>query len=221
MRQIAWVVACLIHGASPVDAEPLDLRDAQPRAVRVVFEASPPDAPGGLDRHYGQPAHAWFEPSLDPGRAVARVPASEMERVLERHQAVPGSFSDFVWLFDVASGHVLSARVSGSFVKEVDWGFFSTRVVTDTATELGTLFRAGFRAPRSRFGHLIFEFCSEERDCTPVPPRPYDPFTGYVNAVGAIAASTALGPGSVTFSPLGEAIWSEVDSTAVSLGPFD
>jgi hypothetical protein len=111
--------------------------------------------------------------------------------------------------------------VRGEFIKQVDWGFFSTRVVTETATELGTRIRAGFRPPRSRFGHLVFEFCIEESDCTDVPPRPYDFFTGYVNAVGAITASTAAGPTSVSFSPLGEAIWSELDSSPVLLGRSD
>jgi hypothetical protein len=221
MRQIAWVAAFLIHGTSPVEAEPLDLRDAQPRPAQVVFEASPPDAPGGLDVRYGDAARAWLEPGPEAGQVTVRVPSAEMERVLSHHHAVPGSFSDFVWVFDVESGHVLSAQVRGEFVKQVDWGFFSTRVVTETATELGTRMRAGFRPPRSRFGHLVFEFCSGESDCTDVPPRPYDFFTGYVNAVGSITASIAAGPASVSFSPLGEAIWSEFDAAAASLGSFD
>lgn len=221
MRRIVWAVACLIHGTSPVVAEPLDLRDAEPRPVQVVFEVSPPDSPGGLDATYGQAARAWFEPGPAEGQATLRVPSAEMERVLSHHHPVPGSFSDFVWLFDVESGHVLSAHVSGEFVKEVDWGLFSTNVVTETETQLGTRIRAGFRPPRHRLGHLVFEFCREEADCTPVPAHPYDPFTGYVNAVGSIAARTRAGPASVNFSPLGEAILSELDSTAMSLGRVD
>lgn len=220
-QQLAWIVACLIHGAIPVDAEPLDLGDAQPRPVQVVFEVSPPDAPGGLEATWGEAARAWFEPGPGAGRATLRVPSGEMERVLSRHDPVPGSFSDFVWILDVGSGDVLSAELRGQFVKEIDWGLFRTHVVTDTETWLGTRLHAGFRPPRTRFGHLLFEFCRDEPGCTGVPARPYDPFTGYVNAVGSISARTRSGASSVAFSPLGEAIWSEVDSTAVSLGPRD
>lgn len=221
MRQVALVAALLVHGVDPVGAEPLDLHDGLPRPVQVVFEVSPSDAPGRLDADYGDPAPGWFEPGPVAGQVTVRVRAAEMERVVRRHQPVPGSFSDFVWVFEVETGHVLSARVTGQFLKQVDWGFFSTHVVTETETLLGTRIRAGFRPPRTRLGHLVFEFCIEEQECTDVPPRPYDPFTGYVNAVGSIDARALAGTRSVSFSPLGEAIWSESDSTAVSLAPSD
>jgi hypothetical protein len=221
VRQVALIAVFLVHGAIPVGAEPLDLQDALPRPVQVVFEVSPPEAPGNLDARYGLAAQAWFAPGPDPGQATIRISSLEMERILSHHQPVPGSFSDFVWVFDVSNGHVLSARVTGQFVKRVDWGLFSTDVVTYTDTRLGTRSRAGFRPPRHRLGHLVFEFCIEERDCTEVPPRPLDPFTGYVNAVGSIAAHALAGPRTTSFSPLGEAVWSEVDTTAVSLGPTD
>ena len=61
--------------------------------------------------------------------------------------------------------------------------------------------------------HAIRRFCrsaQERSDCTLVPARPYDRLSGYVNAVGEIRATT----GSLevdSFSPLGEAIFSEVD----------
>ena len=43
-----------------------------------------------------------------------------------------------------------------------------------------------------------------------MPARTYDPITGYVNAVGAIGANS--GPIRFeSFSPLGEAIFSELD----------
>lgn len=221
MRQIALVAAFLVHGLEPVEAQPLDLRDAFPRSVQVVFETSPPDSPGRLDTDYGQPATAWLEPGPEPGQATVRVTSSEMERVLGHHRPVPGSFSDFVWLFDVETGHVLSAHLTGSFLKQVDWGFFSTQVETKTETRLGTHGRAGYRAPKTRLGHVIFEYCIEEQECTDVPARPYDVFTGYVNAVGSIDARTLAGMRTVTFSPLGEAVWSEADSTALSLGPAE
>ena len=221
MRQIALVAALIVYGVDPVGAEPLDLRDTASRPVEVVFEISPSDSPGRLDTSYGGPTRGWFEHGPAKGQATVRIPPAEMERALTRHHPVPGSFSDFVWIFDVATGHVLSARVSGQFLKEVDWGFFSTDVVTETETRLGTRLRAGFRPPESRFGHLVFEFCIEEQNYTGVSPRPYDPFTGYVNAVGSISASTKVGARTVSFSPLGEAIWSEVDTTAVSLGSSD
>jgi hypothetical protein len=54
--------------------------------------------------------------------------------------------------------------------------------------------------------------------CTRVAPAPLDPRTGHVNAVGTIHASAIGGLGVLTFSPLGEAVFSEQsDLPAVSL----
>jgi len=217
---VVWITG-LVTPTGPVGADPLDLHDARARPVQVVFELSPPEAPGRLDSHYSDPTRAWFEHGPEPGQATVRITSFSMEEVLVRHQPIPGSFSDFVWLFDVHTGHVLSASVTGKFRKEVDWGLFSTHVETDTETRLSTRGRAGYRAPRTRLGHVVFEFCIDESECTNVPPRPYDFFTGYVNAVGSIHARVVGGVRTTTFSPLGEAILSEIEAVAIDVGSLD
>ena len=224
MRAIAvavvWITG-LVPPTGSADANPLDLQDPRARPVQVVFELSPPEAPGRLDARYGEPAPAWFEPGPRPGQATVRIPAWVMEEVLIRHRPVPGSFSDFVWIFEVETGHVLSASVTGTFLKEVDWGFFSSAVETRTETRLSTRARAGFRAPRTRMGHVVYEFCIQESQCTDVPPRPYDFFTGYVNAVGSIQARIVGGVRTTSFSPLGEVILHEVETSGVEVGALD
>lgn len=204
---------------------PVDLRDRRPRAIEVRFEVSPPDAPGRLATSWTKPAPAWLAPSEEPGQVGIRVGARTMERVLAAYDPVPGSFSDFVWRLDGASGHVLSASFTGTLQRPVDLGPWTTRVETDISVDMDTRHRAGFLPGRHRFGHLLFEHCrASDAGCTLVPPRPYDPETGYVNAIGAILAR-GLGWLRVTsFSPLGEALFREVDAadpelSAVGAGP--
>jgi hypothetical protein len=212
-----WITG-LVTPTGSAGADPVDLHDPRARPVQVIFELSPPEAPGRLDARYGDPAPAWLEPGPEPGQATLRIPAWVMEEVVGHHHPITGSFSDFVWLFDVRSGHVISANVTGSFLKEVDWGFFSSQVETVTETRLSTRGRAGFRAPRARFGHVVHDFCIEDAECTDVPPRPYDPFTGYVNAVGSIQARVVGGVRTTSFSPLGELVLREVDEASVDVG---
>jgi hypothetical protein len=71
--------------------------------------------------------------------------------------------------------------------------------------------RAGFEPGRVRLGQLVFQLCVRDGgNCTIVEPARYDPRTGYVNAVGALVGR-ALGTAARSFSPLGEAIFSEVE----------
>jgi hypothetical protein len=135
-----------------------------------------------------------------------------VERSLFRDlQPKPGTFSDFIWLFDTASGEVLHARLEGTLIESVDWGLFSTSTEARIRVSMSTARAAGYRPPRHLFGHSIFRFCVHGAQCRLVPAVPLDPERGYVNAVGAIEVESLIGVSTESFSPLGEAVFSEWD----------
>ncbi len=219
---LAWVLAsCLAASGQAAQGEGLDLNDPTPRRVDVRFEASGPKRPGALDGTYDAPVKAWFSHGPEAGQAQVRISGADMERVITNYEPVPGSFSDFVWTFDVATGHVIKAELEGVVTSRVDWGFFETEVETSIAMDLGTRKRAGFREPKQRFGHLIFEYCEEKApECRSVPPAALDPSTGYVNAVGAVTATAVGGLETMSYSPMGEAMIEEAaEMPHVSVGP--
>jgi len=217
----AWVRFLLVSSlavGSAAAGEPLDLGDLRARPVRVAFEISPPELPAQLDHHYSDLAPAWFEPGPGPSQATVRVSGHDFEKVIESFDPVPGSFGDFVWVFDVETGHVVSASLSGAVQQQLQWGFLKTRVRADIETHLTTLRASGFQTPRATLGQLVFEHCDErDPDCQLVALRAFDHVTGYVNAVGSISAKTVGGLETQSFCPLGEALFSEMPAdTAVS-----
>ena len=211
----AAVIAAVAAAAA---AEPVDLRERRARPVQVAFEISPPHLPAQLDHHYSERALAWLEPGPGAGEVTIGVSGPDMERVLAAFEPVPGSFGDFVWIFDAATGHVLSARLVGAFHQHLSLGFLRTTVVADVVARMTTLHGAGFLPPRAQLGHVLFEHCAgDDAQCNVVAPRAYDPATGYVNAVGSISARSIGGLGAETFSPLGEAVFNELrEDSAVS-----
>ena len=75
---------------------------------------------------------------------------------------------------------------------------------------MSTVRSAGLRAERQLLGQRVFDVCdADDGACTLVAPAPYDPATGYVNAVGLISARTR-GAGADSFSTLGEARFTEL-----------
>jgi hypothetical protein len=197
--------------ATAISAEPLDLGDARPRAVSVSFEISPTERPDALDAIYSEPLSARIEPAPVVGQICVRVPGSAMERLLADRDPLPGSFSDYVWTFDARSGDVLAAGFEGSLHHRVGFGPFATRVETRIEVLVGTRDAVGFRESQSRLGLLVFDACEPGLPgCTRVDPVPLDPRTGYVNAVGVIRASALGTLGAVTFAPIGEAVFSEL-----------
>lgn len=217
---IAALVWTIVVAGLPlaVAARPVDLTERRARPVQVALEVSPPNLPARLDHQYSDLVPAWLEPGPGPGKVTIRVPGREMERLLSAYEPVPGSFEDYVWIFESETGHVLSATLHGAFYERVKWGFLSTRVEADIVASMTTLEAAGFLPPRAKWGHVLFEHCvGLDADCSVVPPQPYDPHTGYVNAVGSLRAAAIGGFGVVTFSPLGEAVFTEMRAdTAVS-----
>ena len=217
---LAWLMlfTALAGGTPLATAEPLDLGERRARPVRVAFEISPSHLPARLDHQYSALAPAWFEPGPAPGQATVRVAGPDYEEVVASSDPVPGSFGDFVWIFDVETGHVLSATLTGAFYQRVDWGFLKTRVQAKIVARMTTLRAAGFQPPRTLFGRVLFDHCGgSDAECDMVAPRPYDHATGYVNAVGSISVRAVAGLATETFSPLGEAVFTEMrEDTAVS-----
>jgi len=194
-------------------AEPVDFLDPTPRWVEVAFEVSPRDKPMQTDTIYTPKIRAWLEPGERPGWRKVTIDRHDVERVLlADDDPVPGSFTDFVWVFDSLTGEVISAALSGSLTKEVDWGLFRSTVVTQIEADMATNRVGGVKKPRRWLGQQVFGYCSDadgER-CTVINARGYDAASGYVNAVGDL--SVRFGELTLhTYSPLGEAVFSEAD----------
>jgi hypothetical protein len=212
---LCFGIALLATALEPLQAlaEPMDLRDPEPRWVQVRFELSPPDRPDQTDTVYSPPFAAWLEPGERPGEVSVTVDGRTVEQhLLPEHEPRPGSFSNFVWIFDAETGHVRSAKVSGAVRRLLRLGLTSWKVTARIHVEMDTRGDAGFTQASDLLGQRVHRFCTaaDAGPCTLVPARTYDPITGYVNAVGAIGANS--GPIRFeSFSPLGEAIFSELD----------
>lgn len=225
LRQNALWLALALGAlcAPPAAAEPLggsetpmDLGNREPRWVAVRFEVSPADRPGQIRGHFTPRFLARLEPAERDGevRIVIDGAVAE-EHLFPGQQPSPGSFSDFVWTFDTATGHVVSAKLSGVLLREIGWGF--ARWKTDAAFDVAmdTFAPVGFETSRM-MGEAYPRLCEapESERCTVVAPHRYDPTTGYVNAVGRVIARSA-GLSVQSFSPIGEAVFSEITD------PFD
>ncbi len=215
------LVLCLaLLGLAPsAGGEALDLDDPRPRWIEVAFEVSPPDEPGRLDSHWSAPRRAFIEPDERGDRVRIRVPAAEVEAHLRSTgtEVVTGSFSEFVWTLERATGHVVAARLSGRVRERLRLGLFTTALEVDIRVAMTTRTRAGFRSTRGKLGIETHDFCSPERPlegCVFVEARELDPARGYVNAVGHVVAATPMIEVR-TFSPLGEVRFSEHSANGV------
>jgi hypothetical protein len=194
-----------------VSAEPMRLDDLTPRWVVVQFEDSPSDRPDLLDGVYTRPYAAWLEPD-ERGRVTIRVSGDVLEKNLFRdNDPLPGSFSDFLWIFDPVSGDVLSAEFSGVFLFTIDWGIAKSNVEAKVEARMGTTRPGGFRPARRVLGRALIGYCEDvgSRRCQAVPPRAYDAGRGYVNAVGYLSIDSPLTRFN-TYSAVGEARFSEI-----------
>ncbi len=207
---IAMLAVILVVDATARADEPMELRDPQPRWISVRFENSPLDQPGQLATQYTAALPAWFEPGGASNRARVTIAGPTLETGwFEGHRLRTGSFSDFVWIFDASSGDVLSARLRGTLIRRLEFGVLGSDVDLPFEAEMTTRSAVGYKAVRHTLGQLVFPFCERaEHGCTLIAPVRYDSRTGYVNAVGSIVAR-AMGAAARTFSPLGEAIFSE------------
>lgn len=210
------VVLLVALAAVPATGEPLDLGDARPRWVGVAFEVSPADRPAQLRSRYSARLPARLEPTKTPGELRITIGGHLVEEfLLTDQQPAPGSFGDFTWVLDSTTGHVRSARLSGILQRKLRWGPASWKTDAQVEVRMDTLQPIGFEVTRL-LGETYHRLCAkpDPTECTVVEPRPLDPRTGYVNAVGTVTARS--GPlGLRSFSPLGEAVFTEIDD------PFD
>ncbi len=209
------VEIALTSAVSPgtASARPLDLYNTEPRSLIVAFEVSPRDAPSQIDTEYSRELPAYLEPGSRAGEVRVSIAAEMIERyLLPGENPVPGSFSDFVWTFDIETGHVVSATLTGRVTRRLDWGFTTTRASADIEVDMGTARVAGFKPATRLLGQLFFKHCEspKKRKCTLVEATPFDANTGYVNAVGRIRIRSYI-MNLLSFSPLGEARFLEAD----------
>jgi hypothetical protein len=212
------LIGLLILVSPSALAEPVDLLDPTPRWVEVAFEVSPRDKPIQTDTIYTPKIRAWLEAGDRRGWMKVTVDSHDVERILlADDDPVAGSFSDFVWIFDAVTGEVISAALSGTLTKELDWGLFRSKVRTQIEADMATNRVGGVKKPRRWMGQQLFGYCGDEdgQRCTVVDASRYDAASGYVNAVGDL--SVRFGDMTIhTFSPLGEAVFSEVESQNVA-----
>ena len=214
-QTLAWGLANLLGWctAVAVRAEPLDLFDARPREIAVSFEVSPREAPARTRAVFSREFSAFVEAGTRDSQLRVVIPAHTVEHfLLSDDNPVHESFTDFVWTFDVETGHVLSAQLEGRVKPELDFGLLKTTIHAEIEVEMQTTGQAGFRRPRHVLGNLVFRYCSETDDpgCRLVEATPYDPRTGYVNAVGRVLVRSPV-MDVRNFSPLGEARFRELD----------
>jgi hypothetical protein len=223
LLRLLCIALALTAWAERADCQPMDLHDPRARWVSVQFERSPAETPGSLDRVYTRAFPAWFEPRANGERAKVIIDAGIVERVLLRDETpLRESFSDFVWDFDVETGHVTSARFSGVLSRSVRWGFVRASTEIEIRVEMSTVVPAGYRTASRLFGNTLHRWCREPDDseCTLVDPQQLDRGTGYVNAVGALEVKSVLSTVR-TFSPLGEALFEEISNETLQAGKLD
>lgn len=213
VRGVWWLFAWMALDSSIATAEPVDLADPTPRAIQVRFEVSPSDEPGRLDSFWSRSRSAFLESGSTGDQVRIRVPADVVEEQLRSTgtQVVTGSFSDFVWTISQATGHVLTAELSGRVQERVPLGLFAPRIEVEIRVEMSTRADAGYRSTRNALGIDIHVYCSPVHPtdgCVGVRAHRFDPERGYVNAVGWLEAAAAMTE-IQAFSPLGEVRFSE------------
>ena len=210
---IRIAVGLVLLGVAPVSAEPLDVNDPTPRWIEVRFEISPEEEPGSLDRHWSEPRRARVELGSSPAVLRIEIPAVEVEAQFRSTGAdtIPGSFTEFIWVLDPVTGHVLAAEVRGEVREELSLGPFHAYAQVEISVEMNTARVVGYRPNQGIFGVNTNRFCKpaiDEGQCVPVAPIRFDPTRGYVNAVGMVRAASPLAE-IRAFSPLGEVEFSE------------
>jgi hypothetical protein len=229
---LAALAAALLTTLAPSTAavaRPLDLSDSTPRAVCVELEDAPKEKPWALAARYGGPYEARLTGGDSPLQLKVTIPAAAFRRHMERQNVIGTKprdpHEDFVWVFDTATGHVLSARVRSTVIQDLKLdarGAFGktlgallprqrvvlhARMSTSPKSELT---KVGYRPSSvAILGIPVAWACTntdeEATDCRKAQPYPLQRGSGCVNAVGRMSASV----GDDTYAPMGEAIFSE------------
>jgi len=209
-----------VFAATAGMAAPLDLSDPTPRWIEVRFEVSPAEEPGSLDRVWSAPRRARVEPVAASGAMRIRIPADQVETHLRSTGSDPikGTFSEFVWMLDPVTGHVVSANLSGEVRERLQLGPIATAARIEISVEMTTETRPiGFIESHGILGIRTNRVChpaQHTRNCVGVEPVRFDPSRGYVNAVGSVRAAHPLAQ-IKAFSPLGEVEFREIGPAIV------
>lgn len=216
-KPTSWLieVATSLLLAKAALAAPLDLQNPESRWIEVEFEVSPQNRPGRLDGIWSAPRSAFLDFDAELSVVRIRIPSEEIEAHLRTigTETIPGSFSDFVWTLDPDTGHVLEAAFTGRVREVLSLGPIRASATVEIAVEMTTLAAAGFRPAKGILGVHTNPYCrpsSRRARCVAVAPIRFDPTSGYVNAVGSVVAASGFVK-IRTFSPLGEARFSEHD----------
>jgi hypothetical protein len=205
---LIWILAGALFAQGAI-GEPLDLQDKTSRWIEVRFEVSPSDEPGRLDSRWSSVRAAYLESDIGSSIVRIRIPTAEIEAHLGTTgtEAVPGSFSDFVWTLDSTSGHVLAAELTGRVRERFSFGLIRTSALVEIRVEMTTHDVGGFLPDKGIFGLRTNTYCSPAAPapsgCIAVSPVRFDPDSGYVNAIGTVVAATGVAK-IRAFSPLGE-----------------
>ncbi len=142
-------------------ASSLDLSNPAPRWVAVAFEVSPTHQPARLRTRSTRRLPAHLEPGPLPGELQIRIAGDLVERFLLRgHAPTPGSFGDFIWIFDAHTGHVRSTELAGSVQREMGWGFASWTVEAHIEVRMSTHAPIAFRAAKV-VGEAVHRICPQ------------------------------------------------------------
>ncbi|MGH0031646.1 MAG: hypothetical protein ACQGVC_17785 [Myxococcota bacterium] len=189
VRSTLVAIAALVAGTGAATAAPpMDL--ARPDARRVTVQTVT-TLPGRARPSLSEPVQAWYETGSHPGERVVTIPGSEVERVLMAgRRPVAGSFSDFRWRFDAATGHVEEASFSGVVSEPIRIGPLRASAHVSIAVVLSTRMPGGYRRPRRVAGRTVVDYCGDpgRAGCTAVETAAYDPASGWVRANGAVCA---------------------------------
>ena len=210
-RSMLVAIAVLLAGPGAAVADPpMDLARREARWVTVQVDST---SPGEGRPRLSHPAKAWYEVGARPSERVVTVPGSEVERVLfAGRRPATGSFSDFVWHFDAATGHVEEASFSGVVTEPIRIGPLRTVARVSIEVLLSTRMPGGYRRPRHVAGRTVTDYCadSDRSGCTAVATATYDPESGWVRANGAVCASWRAFR-TLVYTSMGQARFAELE----------
>ncbi|MBW2229926.1 MAG: hypothetical protein JRH17_06035 [Deltaproteobacteria bacterium] len=214
---ISTAIVLLFAGTTQATAgEAMDLARLESRWVALQVVTT---IPGDPEPHLSGPALGWYEAGPGKTQRSVTVPGPEVERIFFADRSpVDHSFSDFVWVFDVVTGHVVSASFSGLVDEPIRIGPIRSSVRVSILVELSTRAAGGYRAPRELAGRTVIDYCPDPTrlGCTEVPGAVYDSESGWVSANGGVCA-VWRSLSTHAYTSIGQARFQELDPSRVAM----
>jgi hypothetical protein len=202
------ILALLTDPTRAMAGDAMDLERLEPRWVEVQVVTT---SPGDPVPRFSEPVAAWYE-AEEAWRTVT-IPGGAVERIFFAERSpVEQCFSDFVWVFDAATGHVTSASFSGLVDEPIRIGPVRSSARVRILVALSTRVTGGYDAPRELAGRTVIAYCPdvERAGCTAVTSSTYDPESGWVRANGAVCAVWHSFR-TLAYTSLGQARFRELD----------